>query len=69
MVVMEATEVRPDDGLIRLKAVLEILKISKSTLYSLIKAGRFPPPIHISPRTSAWRRADIIAIIEKEAAR
>lgn len=52
------------DGLLRLRAVLSILQISRSTFYAGIKAGRYPPPLHISPRTSAWRRSDIVALID-----
>lgn len=54
-------------GLIRLPAVLERLQISKSTFYNEIKAGRLPAPLHPSPRTSAWRVADIEAAIEARA--
>ncbi len=55
----------PREGLLRLKAVLEILQISKSTFYAGIRAGIYPAPLHPSQRTSAWRRADIAAIIAK----
>jgi predicted DNA-binding transcriptional regulator AlpA len=55
----------PEGGLIRLKAVLHLLQISKSSFYVGIKAGRFPPPVHLGPRTSAWRRDDIMAIVAK----
>jgi prophage regulatory protein len=67
MVAMKDSGAQPNEGLIRLKDVLAILQISRSTFYAGIKARRYPPPLHISPRTSAWRRADIIALIEKEA--
>ena len=55
-------------GLVRLKSVLELLQISKSTLYAEIKAGRLPAPLHITSRTSAWRITDIMAVIDKRAA-
>jgi predicted DNA-binding transcriptional regulator AlpA len=57
----------PNEGLMRLDAVLEILQISKSTFYAGIKVGRYPRPLHISPRTSAWRRTDILALVTVEA--
>lgn len=59
------SDASPSEGLLRLRAVLEILQISKSTFYAGIKAGTYPPPLHPSRRTSAWRRADIMGIIEK----
>ena len=67
--IMKESATQPDESLIRLKAVLEILQISKSTFYAGIKAQRYPRPLHISARTSAWRRADIVALIDQEASR
>ena len=38
--------------------VLEILKCSRSTLYSLMAKG-FPKPIKLSSRKNRWRRCEI----------
>lgn len=54
-----------EGGLIRLKAVLQLLQISKSSYYAGIKTGRFPPPVRLGPRTSAWRLDDIKALVAK----
>ena len=54
-----------EGGLIRLKTVLQLLQISKSSYYAGIKTGRFPPPIRLGPRTSAWRLDDIKALSAK----
>jgi prophage regulatory protein len=53
----------PEGGLLRLEAVLQILQISRSSFYAGIKDGRFPPPVRLGPRTSAWRRDDIMRIV------
>ena len=38
--------------------------ISKSTLWSWVKAQKFPAPIKIGPRTTVWRIADVRAWLE-----
>ncbi|MCE5263158.1 MAG: AlpA family phage regulatory protein [Deltaproteobacteria bacterium] len=51
-------------GFLRLPQVLEIFPVSKSTWWKGIKEGRFPKPVKLSPRTSAWLRADIDALCD-----
>jgi prophage regulatory protein len=51
-------------GFFRLKDILELMGISKSTLYLKIKKGEFPEPIKIGPRISAWYRRDIYEYID-----
>jgi predicted DNA-binding transcriptional regulator AlpA len=41
--------------------VLEIVPVSRTTLYRMIKAGRFPKPIYISPNRRVWFEDEIIA--------
>lgn len=48
-------------GYIRLKQLLELYPVSKSTLYAKIAKGEFPRPIKLGPRISAWSVADIEA--------
>jgi len=52
-------------GFLRLNQVLELLPIGKSTFCAGIKSGRFPKPVKLGPRTSAWRREDILALLEE----
>lgn len=52
-------------GFLRLPQVLEILPISKSTWWKGIREGRFPKPVKLSERTSAWLRADIDALCDQ----
>jgi predicted DNA-binding transcriptional regulator AlpA len=35
--------------------------LNPATLYRGIKAGRYPPPVHPSPRLSRWLRTECIA--------
>jgi predicted DNA-binding transcriptional regulator AlpA len=52
-------------GFLRLPQVLEILPISKSTWWKGIKEGRFPKPVKLTERTSAWPLEDIEALCDK----
>ena len=55
------TEVR----FLRLPQVLELIPVSRSTWWAGCKSGRYPKPVKLGPRTSAWRVADIQALLEK----
>jgi prophage regulatory protein len=41
------------------------LPISKSTWWAGIKAGRYPKPVKLGPRITAWRVDDIRARIDR----
>jgi prophage regulatory protein len=61
----------PTAGFIRLKSILAPagpIPVSKSTWWAGIKDGRFPKPVKLGPRTTAWRVEDIRALIERGAA-
>ena len=49
---------------LRAPQVLEIIPVSKSTLWERVKTGRFPKPIKLSPGVTVWRAEDIQAYIE-----
>jgi len=51
-------------ALIKLPEVLQLYPVSRSTWYQGIKLGKYPPPIKIGPRSSAWRLSDINKLIE-----
>lgn len=49
-------------GLVRLSAILAPngpIPVSKSTWWAGVKSGRFPQPVKLGPRTTAWRAEDI----------
>jgi len=54
----------PVVGLLRLPQVLELIPVSKSTWWLGVKENRFPQPVKLGPRTTAWRVEDIRALIE-----
>lgn len=45
-------------------AVTALIPISRSALYASVAAGRFPKPVKLGPRTTAWRVEDIRKFIE-----
>ena len=53
----------PTTGFVRLPTVLAHIPVSKSTWWAGIKSGRFPPPVKLGIRVSAWRVQDIQALI------
>lgn len=46
-------------GYLRVWQVLELYPIGKSTWWAGVKTGRYPKPIKLGPRTTAWRTQDI----------
>ena len=45
--------------LLRLPEVIELLSISKPTIYRMIQAGQFPRPLRLGARASRWREDEI----------
>ena len=57
----------PETGLVRLSAILSPngpIPVSKSTWWAGVRSGRFPKPVKLGPRTTAWKAADIRALFE-----
>jgi prophage regulatory protein len=58
----------PQGGFVRLSAILGPrgpLPVSRSTWWAGVKTGRFPAPVKLGPRTTAWRVEDIRRLIEE----
>ncbi len=53
-----------DCRLLRKSEVLRICALSRSGLYAKIKAGEFPRPVQLGPRSVAWREKEIRGWIE-----
>ena len=58
----------PETGFVRLPEVLRVFPVSKSTWWAGIKDGRFPQPVKLGPRTTAWRVEDIKQLIASKQA-
>ena len=55
----------PTYGFLRLPQVLTIFPISKSAWWAGCKTGRYPKPVKLGPRTTAWKAEDIAALVKK----
>ena len=56
----------PQTGFIRLSSILAPLgpiPVSKSTWWAGVKSGRYPRPVKLGPRITAWRVEDIIGLL------
>jgi len=45
--------------ILRIHDVVAITRLSRSTIYRLIQAGRFPKPIKLTERASGWRYEEV----------
>lgn len=42
-----------------------ILPIGRSTWWAGVRSGRFPQPVKLGPRTTAWRASEIRDLVER----
>ena len=52
-------------ALLRLPQGLNLIPVSRSAWWAGCKNGRYPKPVKIGPRTTAWRAEDIKALLRK----
>ena len=55
----------PSTGFLRLPQVLHFVPVSKSAWWEGCKTGRFPKPVKLGPRTTAWKAEDIAALVKQ----
>jgi prophage regulatory protein len=58
----------PDTGFVRLNSIIAPagpIPVSKSTWWQGVKDGRFPKPVQLGVKTTAWRVEDIRDLIER----
>lgn len=55
----------PSEGFVRLETVLSVFPVSRSAWWAGVRDGRFPKPIKLGPRTTAWHVADVRHLIEE----
>lgn len=44
---------------VRMAVVVRMTGLGRSTIYRLMAEAKFPPPVRLSKRAIAWRRADL----------
>ena len=60
-----STRALPDTGFVRLPSVLAVIPVSSSTWWAGVRDGKYPQPVKLGPRMTAWRIADIRALIQQ----
>jgi predicted DNA-binding transcriptional regulator AlpA len=55
----------PEIGFVRLPEVLTVIPVGKTCWWEGVKSGRFPKPVKLSARCTAWRAEDIRKLIEQ----
>jgi predicted DNA-binding transcriptional regulator AlpA len=66
------TNGHPDGRLLRITQIIgvgNLIPISRSAFYALIKKGVFPKPYKPSARTALWRLDELLAAIDALSAR
>lgn len=54
-----AVDLNAEDPILRMKDVTRQTGLSKSTVYSLIKEGKFPQPIRLTEYASGWLLSEV----------
>ena len=51
--------------LIRLKEVLRLIPISRSTWWEGVRSGKYPAPVKLGDRITCWRLRDICELVQR----
>lgn len=51
---MAAQTLSNEERFLRLREVLDMTGLSRSSLYAMVSEGKFPEPVAISGRSKAW---------------
>jgi predicted DNA-binding transcriptional regulator AlpA len=54
----------PEIGFVRERQVLRVFPVGRSTWWNGVRDGKYPQPVKLSDRITAWRVSDIRALIE-----
>jgi prophage regulatory protein len=57
------TALLPEPGFSRMPQLKSLFGYSKTTIYRLIKDGKFPAQVKLGDRASAWRNSDLNAFM------
>ena len=57
-------QVLPETGFVRLPQVLKVFPVSKSSWWAGVREGRYPKPVKLGPKMTAWRVSDIHDLIQ-----
>jgi len=54
--------------LLRIRQVLEVVPVSRSTIWEWVKKGHFPKPMRIGARTTVWDEEEVNDFIKRHKA-
>ena len=57
--VEEVVSTLPEIGFVRLPQILAVIPVGPTTWWEGVKTGRYPQPVKLSPRCTAWRVEEI----------
>lgn len=55
-----------DDELLLYHEVVELVRLSRSTVWRLARTGMFPAPLMFSPRSPRWKRSHLERWMEQK---
>lgn len=53
------------DKILRIKQVVDLTGLPKSTVYTYLARGEFPKQVRLGPRTVGWKESDVLAWIDQ----
>lgn len=53
----------PQTGYVRLPTILRVFPVSRSTWWEGVRQQRYPQPVKLGPRITAWKVEDILAFL------
>lgn len=45
--------------------IAPVIPVSRSTWWAGVKSGRFPQPVRLGRRCTAWRESDVLALLQR----
>ncbi|WP_446810581.1 helix-turn-helix transcriptional regulator [Methylomonas sp. 2BW1-5-20] len=48
----------------RKRGIEPLLPVGRSTFLAGVKSGKYPKPVKLGERTTAWKKADILALLD-----
>ncbi len=54
----------PNDRLLTMADLKEVVPFSKVTIYQMIREGRFPRQVSLGPNKVAWLRSEVLGWVE-----
>jgi len=61
---MQPSPILPETGYLRLPRVLALFPVSRSTWWAGVRARRYPQPVKLGPRITAWSVVDIRRLLD-----